>query len=138
MTLALTATAAESTLRFHAANRTLDAQIAEMPLDELLEQLSAATGWEVYVEPSTARDINARFRGLPVGEALGRLLGSLNYALLPRDGAPDRLMVFRTNAQEATRRVAAARKSGQRIGNEVLITIKKGVRARMPTRSRGC
>lgn len=120
------ASAADNSLRFHPTQRTLDAQVAGWTLDELLAQLTAATGWEIYVEPAAGREVNARFRDLPVGEALGRLLGSLNYALLPRDGAPDKLLVFQTNAQDATRRVASARKTGLRIGNEVLITLKKG------------
>jgi hypothetical protein len=127
--LAAPVCAAESTLRFHPATRTLDAQIQGWTLDELLGQLSGATGWEIYVEPAVTREIHARFRDLPVGEALGRLLGSLNYALLPRDGAPEKLMVFHTNAQEATRRIVAARAGGGRIPNEVLVMLKPGTGA---------
>jgi thermitase len=120
------AQAAQNSLRFQPAQRTLDARVAGWTLDELLAHLSGATGWEVYVDPDAAREINARFENLPVGEALGRLLGSLNYALLPRDGAPDKLLVFRTNAQEATRRVKSARPADQRIGNELILTLKNG------------
>jgi hypothetical protein len=127
--LAAPVCAAEGTLRFHPATRTLDAQIQGWTLDELLGHLSGATGWDIYVEPAVTREIHARFRDLPVGEALGRLLGALNYALLPRDGAPDKLMVFHTNAQEATRRIVAARAGGGRIPNEVLVVLKPGTGA---------
>ncbi|HEY6167738.1 MAG TPA: S8 family serine peptidase [Verrucomicrobiae bacterium] len=136
---AITQTArAENALQFHPVENRLDAQITNWSLDELLAQIAAVTGWEIYVEPDAQRTVNARFHDLPVGQALGRLLGDLNYALLPRERAPAKLFVFRTNAQEATRRIAPAaskKSSDKRIANELILTLKPGADADALARS---
>src|ERR1044072_3003915 len=59
------------------------ADISGWKLPKLLETLSAATGWQIFVEPETEHLVATRFKDRPQGEALRLLLGDLNFALLP-------------------------------------------------------
>src|SRR5690349_16475158 len=89
-------------------HKQVDAQIEGWDLPTLLGQLSKATGWQVFIEPGTEQTVSVRFKNLAVGEALKRMLGELNFALLPQTNAPPRLFVFRNSLQEATQLVREA------------------------------
>jgi hypothetical protein len=111
----------------------VDADVNGWSLDELLEEVTAATGWQVFVEPDTRRTVSTRFKNLPVGEALARLLGDLNFALLPQSNAPAKLFVFRNGVQDATQlvrpRAEAKAAPGARarvMPNELVVTLKPG------------
>ncbi len=107
----------------------VDAEIRSWDLQQLLENISTATGWQVFVEPETQRTVSAKFKGLTSGEALERLLGNLNFALLPQSNAPSKLFVFRTTAQEATQLVKVTekqKKSAKAVPNELVVTLKPG------------
>jgi subtilisin family serine protease len=109
------------------------AEIGSWDLDQLLEKLVEATGWEIYLEPDTTRTISVKFKDRSQGEALRLLLGDLNFALLPAQGkgAP-RLFVFRTSVQEATQLIKAppkiAEKTAKPIANELIVTLKPGAK----------
>ena len=66
----------------------VDAQIDSWNLTNLLQEIAASTGWQVYLESGTDYKVSAKFKGFPVGEALRHLLGNLNYALLPNEFRP--------------------------------------------------
>src|SRR6185369_1860668 len=104
------------------------ADISGWKLPKLLEALSAATGWQIFVEPETEHLVSTRFKDRPQGEALRLLLGDLNFALLPpQTNGPSRLYMFRTSMQEATQLVKAAeKKDAARIANELIVTLKPG------------
>ena len=104
------------------------ADISGWKLPKLLETLSTATGWQIFVEPETEHVVSTRFKDRPQGEALRLLLGDLNFALLPpQTNGPSRLYVFRTSMQEATQLIKAAeKKDAARIGNELIVTLKPG------------
>ena len=53
-----------------------------LKLPRVLE-ISAATGWQVFLEPDTDQPVSAKFRDQPTGEALRLLLGKLNRATAP-------------------------------------------------------
>jgi hypothetical protein len=119
----------------HAADRLLwqsdaiSADISGWDLPKLLQKLSTATGWQIYVEPETERVATTKFKDRSQGEALRLLLGDLNYALLPsRTNGPARLYVFRTTMQEATQLVKAPAEGKEKqpahIGNELVVTLK--------------
>ena len=121
----------------HAADRLLwksdaiSADISGWDLPKLLQKLSTATGWQIYVEPETERVATTKFKDRSQGEALRLLLGDLNYALLPsRTNGPARLYVFRTTMQEATQLVKAPveakEKQPAHIANELVVTLKPG------------
>ena len=119
-------------LVWHQKENRVEAQLTGWSLGQFLEQLALATDWEIYVEPKTERTIWTKFKNLTQSEALARVLGDLNYALLPQSNAPSKLFVFRTSVHEATSLVksptkkATAAGAKDRIPNELIVTLKPG------------
>src|SRR5277367_3885185 len=72
----------------------------------LLEDIAHQTGWHILVEPGADRLADVKFNDLPPGEALKKLLGDLNFALVPQTNGPDFLYVLMTTMRAATRTVA--------------------------------
>jgi hypothetical protein len=109
---------------------TVDADIEGWPLQKLLERVAAKTRWRVYVEPDTQRRVTAKFKELKPGEALRRLLGELNFVLLPSTNGTSTLYVFHTSVQTATNLVAspAERRAGaaRLVANELVVHLKPG------------
>ena len=122
----------EEYLRWSQDLQKLDANIDTWTLSDLLKNITSVTGWQVYVEPNTQFKISARFSQLDVGTALQRLLGNLNYALLPQTAAPAKLFVFRSSISEATVLIPSEKSSVEKskkrslIGNELVVTLKRG------------
>ena len=113
--------------------RKVDAQIEAWDLPTVLARLSKATGWQVLVEPGTQQRVSVRFKGLPPNEALKRLLGELNFVLLPQTNGPARLFIFRTSLDEATQLVTdesgvdRPHRKGP-IPNELIVTLRRGAK----------
>ena len=106
----------------------------------LLEDIAHQTGWHIFVEPSASHNASVKFRNLPSGEALQKLLGSLNYALVPQTNGPQQLYVFTTTIQRATQRIAAARpKVGpmKHVANQLLVKVKPGTDIDALAKARG-
>ena len=57
-----------------------------MPVAEVLAEFARQSGAEIRGEPAEAREVTAQFDDVPLGEALYRLLGDQNYALVYGDG----------------------------------------------------
>jgi len=112
-------------LRWESASNRVDARITGWPLTRVLGKIAAATGWEVFVEPGQDRAITATFTDLPPREALSRLLGGLNFSLQPQPGAAAKLLIYQSDRDQATRRIAASPRSG-RIPNELVVRLKPG------------
>jgi hypothetical protein len=131
--LSLGAQAAEP-LVWRAGQNRVDAQIKSWTLQHLLEKIAAVTGWQIYLEPDTEHTVSAKFQNLPVVESLSRLLGDLNFALLPQTNAAPKLFVFRTSVQEATQlvmppqKMPAEAKPADLIPNELIVTLKPGAK----------
>jgi hypothetical protein len=112
----------------------VDAQIERWPLAKVLEGIATSTGWQVYVEPDSRQIVSTRFRDLEPAEALRRLLGELNFALLPQTNAPSKLFVYRTTVHGATQLVPSAIKpkakdaSAKPIPNELILRLKPGAK----------
>ena len=108
------------------AKQQVRADVHEANLEELLAKISTASGWHVYMEPDSTRKVSVKFKDLPPPEALKRLLGDLNFALIPQ--SPSRLLIYRTSLQRATRRIEGARaKRSPRTGavpDELIVTLK--------------
>jgi thermitase len=115
-----------NSLVWHKAAGRVDADVRSLTLPQLLQQISAQTGWRVYVEPGAAHNASAKFINEPSGNALKMLLGDLNYALVPQTNAPSRLYVFSTRMENATRLVRLAKAPAKRVANELLVKIKPG------------
>ena len=94
-------------LVWRAGGERVDADIDGWSLPQLLEHLAEATGWQVFVQPGAQlkQPVSVKFSNLAAGDALGRMLGELNFAVLPQPGASPKLFVFRTAIADATQRV---------------------------------
>lgn len=111
----------------------MNADISDWDVQKLLEEIATATGWEVFIEPGTKYTVSTKFKNLSPGEALRMLLPSLTAVLLPQQGGPSKLLVYRTSAQEATQwvRPIAAKKddpTAKPIPNELIVTLKPGAK----------
>ena len=111
----------------------VEAEIEAWPLSRVLESVASATGWQIYVEPDTHYIVTTRFHKLKPADALRRLLGELNFALLPQTGGPTKLFIYRTSVHEATQLIQLPRKSkaeaaSKRIPDELIVTLKPGSR----------
>lgn len=126
----LSARAADTdSLVWHRNTDRVDADVRGMALLPLLEKIAADAGWHIFVEPDTTHSTSAKFKGLPSGEALKRLLGDLNFALVPRTNAVPQLYVFRTVMENATQPVLAPQPVARHVANELLVKLKPGVDA---------
>ena len=96
---------AADTLRW--GTNSVSADIRSTDLMEVLEKIAGATGWHVFVEPETLHIVSAKFNIVTPGEALHKLLGDVNFFLLP-DAKQPKLYVFRTRMQNATQMVHPA------------------------------
>jgi hypothetical protein len=138
----LAAWAVPDSLVWDKQKKTVDAQIESWDFATVLGKISSATGWQVYLEPGTQQHVSIRFKHLPVGEALKRILGDLNFAVLPQTNAPAKLLIFRTSLQQATQLVAdqlgdpGSRRKGP-IPNELIVTLRPGAKQRLDALARG-
>ena len=113
---------------WHRAADRVDADVRLLSLSQLLQQITAQTGWQVYVEPGTSHSASTKFKNLPTGDALRMLFGDLNFALVPQTNAAPHLYVFTTKMQNATQRVRAPRSvTARHVPDELLLKLKPGV-----------
>ncbi len=129
--LCLSASAAD-TLVWNTNRNVVTADIKSTHLLDVLEQITAVTGWQVFIEPETFHTVSAKFREASPGDALRLLLGDVNYALLPGTNNTSRLYVFRTSRQHATQIVhpaqAEAHGKPKVIPNELVVRLKPGAK----------
>ena len=121
---------AADTLRWE--TNKVSADIRSTELTAVLEKVAAVTGWHVFVEPETLHTVSTKFSNLPPGEALHKLLGDVNFFLMP-DAKQPKLYVFRTRMQNATRMVhpapiAAKESKSKVIPNELIVRLKPGAK----------
>ena len=120
---------AADSLQWDSENNRVHASIETWNLETLLGSVAAATGWEVYVEPGSKRRISVKFHNLRSGDALKRLLGDLNFALLSQASGPSKLLVYSTSLYGATQRIPIhkgskpSRPKGA-IPDELIVTVK--------------
>jgi len=124
---------AADSLVWRAEKNQVDAEIESWPLSEVLESISSATGWQIYLEPDTEYTVTTRFHNLKPADALRRLLGELNFALLPQTNAPARLFIYRNSVHEATQLIQVARKArpeaaSKAIPTDLIVRLKPGAK----------
>src|SRR5580698_250692 len=88
---------------YHRSDGRMDADIKSGDLVSLLENISIATGWHVFLDPGARHVVSAKFNDLPTGQALHMLLGEVNFIVVPETNGPSRLYVFRSEQRQATR-----------------------------------
>jgi hypothetical protein len=106
--------------------------IRDEQLLEVLEKIADATGWKIFVEPQTIRNVSVKFKELPPGDALRLLLGDINFALVPQTNSSSRLFVFRTSQERATQVIepvkSVLRPASKEIPNELIVRLKPGAK----------
>ena len=117
-------------LAWDKAKDTVSADVRDWELIGLLEEVAGQTGWNVFVEPDDDFKSSVKFKDLPSRQALQRLLGEMNFALMPQTNGSQRLYVFRTTMRNATRAVLgnAVRRAAvaKRVPNELIVQVKPG------------
>jgi len=110
-------------------NERVTADVRGWELVPMLEEVAAQSGWNIYLEPDHNHKASVKFKSLPPGEALRRLLGDMNFAMMPTTNGVPRLYVFRTsmgNATQQLRSTARAAPKPKRVPNELIIRVKPG------------
>lgn len=126
--LFFSAGAQANSIVWHNAADRVDADVHSLSLSNLLVEITAQTGWRVYVEPGTTHSASTKFRNLPTGQALRMLFGDLNFALVPQTNAAPHLYVFTTKMENATQLVRVPRTArAKHVPNELLVKLKPGV-----------
>lgn len=67
------------------ANDALTVRLTKAPIVEVLEEIGRQTGAEIRGQVAEAREVSADFDAVPLPEALRRLLGAQNFALVYGD-----------------------------------------------------
>ncbi len=129
--LSVPAAFAADLLRWDAARDRVEARVETWTVPELLQRVATRTGWDIYLDPAITNRVSAKFSDQTPGNALRRLLGDYNYALVPETNGASKLFVFRNSRNQATRAVQPVAESGgtnapSRIGNELIVTLKPG------------
>jgi hypothetical protein len=109
-------------------DKTASARIEDKPLTNVLARLSAVTGWRIFLQPGVARRVSVQFQNAAHGEALRKLLGDVNYALVPQPKGGAKLYVYETSAADATALIqpdAGARPKNW-LQNELILSLAPG------------
>ncbi len=109
-------------------NERVTADVRDWELVPMLEEVAAQSGWNIFLEPDYRHKASVKFKSLPPGEALRRLLGDMNFAMMPQTNGQQRLYVFRTAMGNATQQMRASRPSPKpkRVMNELIVQVKPG------------
>lgn len=105
----------------------VDASLQGEPLSKVLSDLGALAEWEVLVEPGLQATVSTRFKGLPAHQALRRILGNLNFAVLPGKNGRKRLYIYRNSIRAATKQLKPETgnqpSQSRRIENEIIAAL---------------
>jgi thermitase len=108
----------------------VSANLHNEPLFPLLQAIAHQTGWHIFVEPQADRTVSVKFRNASSGDALHKLLGNLNFALVPKTDEAWHLYVFTTRMENATRAVTLAAKPAagkqKHVPNQLSVHVKPG------------
>lgn len=109
----------------------VSAELHSWKLDKVLAEISAATGWQVFVDPLAGGEVSIKFLNKNPEDALRLLLGDLNYAKVSRTNSPMMLLVFKTSMDAATRAVPPAdtkevKPVSKVIPDELIVRLKPG------------
>jgi len=122
---------AANTLTWHDQQDRVDADVRDWDVPQLLENVAAATGWHVYLDPGAKGSVSAKFAGVSQTQALRSLLGDLNFIILPQSNGVSSLYVFRTSRAQATRLITAPKKPAAPIPNELVVIMKPGAKGKI-------
>lgn len=124
------AAANTNTLAWDQQKGLVSADVRDWDLLGLLETIASQSGWHVFMEPDDSFKSSVKFKDLPTGQALRRLLGEMNFVMMPQTNGAQRLYVFRTELNNAKTQVRGSQSrlapKAQRVPNELIIRVKPG------------
>ena len=109
-------------------DKTASANIENKPLTNVLARLSAVTGWRIFLQPGISHRVSVQFQNAAHSEALKKLLGDVNYALVPQSKGSAKLYVYETSLTAATALIqpdADARPKNW-LQNELIVSLAPG------------
>jgi len=120
-----------NTLTWDKQQNSVTADISSWTLQQLLQNVSAKTGWRVYLEPGLTHQVSTRFKNLLQGDAMRMMIGDLSFALVPGTNGVSQLYVFKTGQEKATQFISPVGSEGRRkdikhVPNELIVTLKPG------------
>ncbi|MEW6306731.1 MAG: hypothetical protein AB1705_24965, partial [Verrucomicrobiota bacterium] len=95
------ARAADPAFVWNAETQRVGVDFDNWPLQRVLEQIASTTGWQVQCPDSVTKTVSAKFKNVPVNEAMGKLFGDLNYAMV-RTTNGNQLRIFAPGDQTAS------------------------------------
>ena len=105
----------------------VDASLQGEPLSKVLSDIGALADWEVLVEPGLQATVSTRFEGLPAHQALRRILGNWNFAVLPGKNGRKKLYIYRNSIRAATKQLTTQTGNqpaqSRRIENEIIAAL---------------
>ena len=110
----------------------LSADLRRAELADALKAVGGRMGWNIWIEPGLeARRVSTRFTDLSISEALRRIMGDLNYALIRgKSAGSSKLLVYATSASRATRKLNLSDQvlifRSKKIDNEIIVQVKAG------------
>ena len=114
-------------LNWNSKTEKVDAFLQGEPLSKVLSDIGALADWEVLVEPGLQATVSTRFEGLPAHQALRRILGNLNFAVLPGKNGRKKLYIYRHSIGSATKRLKPETEKqpfkSRRIENEIIAAL---------------
>jgi hypothetical protein len=108
----------------------LSADLRRIDLGDALKAVGGRMGWNVWIEPGLeGRRVSTRFTDLALSEALRRIMGDLNYALIRGKRAEtSKLLVYATSASRATKKLNLNDQVvifySKKIDNEIIVQVK--------------
>ncbi|MGB0578221.1 MAG: S8 family peptidase [Limisphaerales bacterium] len=110
-------------IRVDLREKRMSADVDGWGLERTLTRIVTMTGWEVYIEPDTGltRPASEKFKNVPVGRALARLLPGINFSFVSSSTGATRLLLFTTSAGKATK---AMKIKTSRLKKQIVVQLK--------------
>ena len=112
-------------IRVDLRQKRISADVDGWDLKRTLTHIVTLTGWEVFIEPESglSRPASEKFKNVPIGRALSRLLPGINFSFVSSDAGVTRLLLFTSNAGKATQ---AMNLKTSRLKKQLVVQLKPG------------
>ncbi len=95
-----------SQVTYDPEKKLLSVKSEKIPLSELLSEVSAKTGIDVYISPAVDKKVFADIESQPVENAIRRMIKPLNNAFVYQGESIEAVKIFEKSEAEATLRIA--------------------------------
>lgn len=95
-----------SQVTYHSKNRTLSVRSEGRLLSEVLSEISAKTGMDVYIDPAVDRKVFVDIKNQPLEEALKGIIKPLNNVFVYSGKSVKAVKIFKRSEAEATAKIS--------------------------------